>query len=263
MNAHPPCVILDAPQLAENIGAVARAMANFGLSDLRLVRPRDGWPQPRAWPAASGAESVLEAARVFDTLPQAIADLTLVLATTARPREAVLPVMTPREAAAILAGLGGEARSGLLFGGERAGLETADVALCQGIITIPVDPARRSLNLAQAVIINAYEWRMTFDDRAPQNFPPPAPNASGEALMGLYGQLEAELETSGFFHPPEKREAMVRNLRAALGKAGFTDQEVRTLRGVVTALSRGRGKVLAKIAAAREAATGPGDSAEH
>ncbi|HSZ53134.1 MAG TPA: RNA methyltransferase [Caulobacteraceae bacterium] len=262
MKAHPPCVILDAPQLAENIGAVARAMANFGLSDLRLVRPRDGWPQPRAWPAASGAESVLEAARVFDTLPHAIADLTLVLATTARPREAGLPVMTPREAAAKLAGLGGEARSGLLFGGERAGLETADVALCQGIITIPVDPARRSLNLGQAVIINAYEWRMTFDDRAPQNFPPPTPSASGEALMGLYEQLEAELDTSGFFHPPEKREAMVRNLRAALGKAGFTDQEVRTLRGVVTALSRGRGKVLAKIAAARAAATGRGDSAE-
>jgi tRNA/rRNA methyltransferase len=251
MNADPPCVILDAPQLAENIGAVARAMANFGLSELRLVRPRDGWPQPRAWPAASGAESVLEAARVFETVPQAIADLTFVVATTARPREAVLPVMTPREAAARLAGLGPEARTGLLFGGERAGLETADVALCQGIVTIPVDPARRSLNLAQAVIINAYEWRMTFDDRAPANFPPPAPTASGETLMGLYGQLERELEVSGFFHPPEKRDAMVRNLRAALGKAGFTDQEVRTLRGVVTALSRGRGKVLAKLAAAR------------
>jgi tRNA/rRNA methyltransferase len=255
MNAHPPCVILDAPQLAENIGAVARAMANFGLSDLRLVRPRDGWPQPRAWPAASGAESVLDSARVFEVVPQAIADLSFVLAATARPREAVLPVMTPREAAGRLAGLGAEARSGLLFGGERAGLETADVARCQGIVTIPVDPARRSLNLAQAVIINAYEWRMTFDDRAPANFPPPAPTASGEALMGLYEQLERELEISGFFHPPEKREAMVRNLRAALGRAGFTDQEVRTFRGVVTALSKGRGKVLAKLAASRPSAT--------
>ncbi|MBV8682046.1 MAG: RNA methyltransferase [Caulobacteraceae bacterium] len=253
MNAKPPCVILDAPQLAENIGAVARAMANFGLYELRLVRPRDGWPQPRAWPAAAGAESVLDTARIFETLPQAIADLSFVLATTARPREAVLPVFTPREAAARMAALGPGSLCGLLFGGERAGLETADVALCQGIITIPVNPARRSLNLAQAVIINAYEWRMTFDDRAPANFPPPPPAASGEALMGLYEQLEAELETSGFFHPPEKKDAMVRNLRAALGKAGFTDQEVRTFRGVVTALSRGRGKVLAKLAAAREA----------
>jgi tRNA/rRNA methyltransferase len=253
MSAHPPCVILDAPQLAENIGAVARAMANFGLSDLRLVRPRDGWPQARAWPAASGAEAVLDSARVFEAVPQAIADLSFVLAATARPREAVLPIVTPREAAARLAGLDAEARSGLLFGGERAGLETADVALCQGIVTIPVDPSRRSLNLAQAVIINAYEWRMTFDDRAPANFSPPAPTASGEALMGLYDQLERELEVSGFFHPPEKREAMVRNLRAALGRAGFTDQEVRTLRGVVTALSKGRGKVLAKLAASRAA----------
>jgi tRNA/rRNA methyltransferase len=251
MNVHPPCVILDAPQLAENIGAVARAMANFGLSDLRLVRPRDGWPQPRAWPAASGAESVLETARVFETLPQAMAELTVVLATTARPREAALPVMTPRQAAARLAGVGPEGRSGLLFGGERAGLETADVALCQGIVTIPVDPTRRSLNLAQAVAINAYEWRMTWDDDAPAHFPPAAPPASAEAMMGLYQQLEGELDASGFFHPPEKREAMVRNLRAALAKAGFNDQEVRTLRGVVTALSRGRGKVLAKIAAAK------------
>jgi tRNA/rRNA methyltransferase len=251
MNVHPPCVILDAPQLAENIGAVARAMANFSLSDLRLVRPRDGWPQARAWPAASGAESVLEAARVFETLPQAIADLTVVLAATARPREAVLPVMTPREAAARLAGIGPQERSGLLFGGERAGLETADVALCQGIVTIPVDPSRRSLNLAQAVAINAYEWRMTWDDRAPANFPSAAPPAAAEALMGFYEQLERELDASGFFHPPEKRDAMVRNLRSALGRAGFTDQEVRTFRGVVTALSRGRGKVLAKIAAAR------------
>src|ERR1700739_1593429 len=122
MNAHPPCVILDAPQLAENIGAVARAMANFGLSDLRLVRPRDGWPQSRAWPAASGAESVLEAARVFETVPQAIADLTFVVASTARPREAALPVMTPREAAARLAGLGRRARGRPLFRGRSGGV---------------------------------------------------------------------------------------------------------------------------------------------
>jgi tRNA/rRNA methyltransferase len=248
MTVPPPCVVLDAPQLPENIGAVARAMANFGLSDLRLVRPRDGWPQPRAWPAASGAESVLDSAKVFAALPAGIADLTLVLAMTARPRETALPVLTPREGAARAAAIGPTERAGFLFGGERAGLETADVALCQAIVTIPVDPGRRSLNLAQAVAINAYEWRLTRDDQPPANFGRPEPPADAEALAGLYAHLEAELDVGGFFHPPEKREAMVRNLRVALGRGGFTDQEVRTLRGVITALARGRGKVLAKLA---------------
>jgi tRNA/rRNA methyltransferase len=254
MNAPTPCVILDAPQLAENIGAVARAMANFGLSDLRLVRPRDGWPQPRAWPAASGAEAVLESARVFATLAEAIADLHLVMATTARPRETALPVLAPRQAAARLAALPPEQRAGLLFGGERAGLETADVALCQAIITIPVDPGRRSLNLAQAVVINAYEWRLTRDAAPPANFVPPPPPATAEALAGLFSHLEGELDAGGFFYPPENREAMVRNLRVALGRGGFTDQEVRTLRGVITAIARGRGKVLEKLAAKSRAA---------
>jgi tRNA/rRNA methyltransferase len=255
MNAHAPCVILDGPQLAENIGAVARAMANFGLTELRLVRPRDGWPQPRAWPSASGAEDVLDRAAVFATLAEAIGDLTLVLATTARPREAALPILTPREGAARLsaANAAGE-RTGLLFGAERAGLQTADVALCQAIVTIPVDVARRSLNLAQAVAINAYEWRVAQDAAPPANFVQRAPPADAAALAGLFAHLEAELDAGGFFHPPEKRESMVRNLRAALARAGFTDQEVRTLRGVVTALARGRGRVLAKLAAAKEGA---------
>lgn len=245
----PPVIILNAPQLAENIGAVARVMANFGLSDLRLVNPRDGWPQERAWALASGAEWPLNAARVFDTVAEAIADLQLVFATTARPRELTLPVLTPRAAASELlqASQRGE-RIGLLFGGERAGLETADIALCQGIVTIPIDPRFRSLNLGQAVAINAYEWRATLLDAAPPNFRPGPGPATGEALLGLYEHLERELETAGFFHPPEKTPNMVQNLRSALGKARFTDQEVRTLRGVITALSRGRGKVLEKIA---------------
>jgi tRNA/rRNA methyltransferase len=254
MNARAPCVILNEPQLAENIGAVSRAMANFGLLDLRLVRPRDGWPQPRAWPAASGAEGPLDGARVFATLSEAIADLHLVMATTARPRETVLDVLTPRQAAARLAAAAPDQRSGLLFGGERAGLETLDIALCQAIITIPVDPARRSLNLAQAVVINAYEWRLTQDDRAPAHFGEAPEVASAEAMLGFHEHLERELDTAGFFHPPEKRDAMVRNLRVAFGRAGLTDQEVRTLRGVVTALAKGRGRVLAKIAAAKAAA---------
>jgi tRNA/rRNA methyltransferase len=255
MPINAPCVILNEPQLAENIGAVARVMANFGLEDLRLVRPRDGWPQSRAWASASGADWPLDGARVFERLEDAIADLQLVLATTARPRETSLAVHTPREAARQLRSAADAGwRGGLLFGGERAGLETADVALCQAIVTVPVDARFHSLNLAQAVAINAYEWRLTVDGAPPPSFregPPPADQA---AVLGFYEQLESELETAGFFHPPEKRASMVRNLRVAFGRAHLSDQEVRTFRGVVTALSRGRGRVLAKLAARRAAA---------
>lgn len=244
-----PVVILNAPQLAENIGAVARVMANFGLSALRIVNPRDGWPQERAWASASGADWPLNAARLFDSVAEAIADLQLVYATTARPRELQMPILTPRQAAGELARAVAEGqRTGLLFGGERAGLETADVALCQAVVTIPIDPRFRSLNLAQAVAINVYEWGLTRTDAPPPAFREGAPPASGADMLGLFEHLERELETSGFFHPPEKTPAMVQNLRAALSRARFTDQEVRTLRGVVTALSRGRGKVLEKIA---------------
>jgi tRNA/rRNA methyltransferase len=166
-----PCVILDKPQMAENIGAVARAMANFGLSDLRLVNPRDGWPQERAWASASGAEWPLNAARIYDSVEAAVADLHLVYATTARPRELQLPVLTPRVAmAAMLSEVQSGHRAGLLFGGERAGLETADIALSQAVVTLPIDPRFRSLNLAQAVIILAYEWRMTMETGAPAIF---------------------------------------------------------------------------------------------
>ena len=251
-----PVIILNAPQLAENIGAVARVMANFGLTELRLVNPRDGWPQERAWASASGADWPLNAARVFDSVAEAIADLQHVYATTARPRELQLPVLTPRQAAGglIQAAQAGET-VGLLFGGERAGLETADIALCQAVVTIPIDPRFRSLNLAQAVAINVYEWRASQADAPPANFRPGAPPADGAALLGFYEHLERELETAGFFHPPEKTPNMIQNLRSALGRARFTDQEVRTLRGVVTALSRGRGKVLEKIA--RKGSAGP------
>ena len=260
MNATPPVVILNEPQLAENIGAVARVMGNFGLTDLRLVRPRDGWPQERAWASASGADWPLDGARICTTLEEAIGDLNLVLATTARPRETALPILTPREAAGRLraeaqAGLA----TGLLFGGERAGLETADIALTHGIVTIPIDPKFHSLNLAQAVAINAYEWRLTEAAGPPPKFREGAPPAQQAAVLGFYEQLEGELEASGFFHPAEKKASMVRNLRVAFGRAQLSEQEVRTLRGVVTALSRGRGRVLAKLAqrkAAEEAERG-------
>jgi tRNA/rRNA methyltransferase len=249
-----PCIILKDAQLAENIGAAARVMANFGLSELRLVSPRDGWPQPRAWASASGADWPLDGAKVFDRLEDAIADLSLVLATTARPREALLPVLTPREGAAELhAAADAGLACGVLFGGERAGLESGDIALCQAIVTAPVDKRHHSLNLAQAVAITAYEWQMAAAPGAPAAFGEAPPPADQGALMGFYEQLEAELDAAGFFHPAEKRPSMVRNLRVALGRARFTHQEVRTMRGVVTALSKGRGKVLEKLAAKKAA----------
>jgi tRNA/rRNA methyltransferase len=249
-----PCIILKDAQLAENIGAAARVMANFGLTDMRLVNPRDGWPQPKAWASASGADWPLDEAKVFARLDDAIADLRLVLATTARPREAALPVMNPGAGALALraAAIAGHG-CGVVFGGERAGLESDDVALCHGIITAPVDPRFASLNLAQSVAIVAYEWRLTETDAPPAGFEAEAAPAQQAAMLGLYAQLEAELDAGGFFHPPEKRPSMVRNLRIALGRARFTEQEVRTLRGVITALAKGRGKVLEKLAAKKTA----------
>lgn len=245
-----PAVILDQPQLAENIGAVARVMANFGLSDLRLVRPRDGWPQSRAWASASGADWPLDGARVFETVEVAVADLSLLHAATARPRETFLPVLTPREgAAALQAGAAAGLAVGVLFGAERAGLETRDVALANAIVTVPVDPRFHSLNLAQAVAVAAYEWRLTVLDRPSARFDQDTPPADQATMLGLYEHLEGELDAAGFFHPPEKRPSMERNLRVALGRARFNAQEARTFRGVITALTRGRGRTLAKLAA--------------
>src|SRR6202008_823371 len=209
----------------------------------------DGWPQERAWALASGAEWPLNAARVYDSVAEAVGGLQLGFATTARAGELTVPVLPPRAAAAELTQAAADGqRTGLLFGGERAGLETADVALCQAVVTIPIDPRFRSLNLAQAVAINGYEWWTAALDAPPPAFREGAPPAESAALLGFYEHLERELDAAGFFHPPEKTPSMVQNLRAALGRARFTDQEVRTFRGVVTALSRGRGKVLEKLA---------------
>jgi tRNA/rRNA methyltransferase len=188
-----------------------------------------------------------------DGVAAAVADLNTVFATTARPRETRQPVRTPREASRILyddraSGLG----VGLLFGGERAGLETSDIALCHGIVTIPIDPRHQSLNLAQAVAINAYEWRTLILDAPPPGFREGDPVASGALLLGMYEHLERELDDGGFFHPPEKRPSMVQNLRVMLGRSAFSEQEVATFRGVITALSKGRGRVLARLAAAKK-----------
>jgi tRNA/rRNA methyltransferase len=229
----PPVIVLVRPQLGENIGKAARAMLNFGLREMRLVAPRDGWPNPQAGPAASGADVVLERAQVFATVADAVADCALVYATTVRKRGVTKPVVTPEEAAqAIHAGPG---RSAILFGPERSGLETDDVALARMILTVPINPEFGSLNLAQAVILVAYEWSKGQALASPPavDLDPPAPH---EELEGMLGQLDDMLEASGFYFPPDRTPTTKRTLRTLLTKPGWSSQEVRTLRGVLSAL---------------------------
>ena len=240
-----PAIVLVAPQLGENIGMVARAMANFGLCDLRLVAPRDGWPSETARAAASGADWVVDGATVFGSVPEAIADLGLVLATTARPREISKPVIRPSEAAERLAArLEAGETGGILFGAERAGLDNDDVALAEAIVTFPTNPKFSSLNLAQSVLLIGYEWfRMAGQHggrrRSGAGMQPLAAKAD---LIRLFEHLEAELDAAGYLYPAEKRPVMVRNLRNILLKAELSDQEVRTLRGVIKALTGAKGQ---------------------
>ena len=237
-----PAVILVRPQMGENIGATARAMLNFGLAELRLVAPRDGWPNPAAEAMASGAVAVLEGAKVFATVEDALADIQFALATTARPREMRLPVVSPEIAAADMAVRTDQAqRCAFLFGAERSGLENDEILKSDGIISIPVNPAFASLNLAQAVLVVGYEWSRhhaaqskNIDDATPA----PAPKSDFQNLMA---QLFSELDDAGYFFPPEKRTVKERNLTVALARAGLTEGEVRTWRGVIKALaSKGR-----------------------
>ncbi|HVJ00907.1 MAG TPA: RNA methyltransferase [Sphingomonas sp.] len=228
-----PVVVLVRPQLGENIGKAARAMLNFGLTEMRLVAPRDGWPNPSAGPAASGADVVLENARVFDSVADAVADCTHVYATTVRKRGVTKPVVTPEEAAREIRSA--PTRSAILFGPERSGLETDDVALARTIVTVPINPEFGSLNLAQAVILVAYEWSKGSALESPPatDLDPPAPQ---EELDGMIGQLDAMLEESGYYFPPDRVPATRRTLRTLLTKPGWSSQELRTLRGVLSAL---------------------------
>jgi tRNA/rRNA methyltransferase len=235
-----PAVILCEPQLGENIGTAARAMANFGLWDLRLVRPRDGWPNERAINAASRADHVLERVRVFDTLEEAIADLTLVYATTARSRDLQKTVLGPDEAATRLAAhVGAGHGAGLLFGRERWGLLNEEVALADAIVTLPVEPAFASLNIAQAVLLMAYEFRRHRDSGTDLPFGDHMAEVAPRAeLVGLFGHLETTLDGSGFFTSADKRPTIVNNLRTMLERGKFTSQEIRTLRGVISSIDR-------------------------
>ncbi len=249
-----PAVILVEPQLADNIGMVARAMANFGLDELRLIAPRDGWPNEKARIAASGANYVIDDAVAFPSLEAGLADLHWVVATTARQRPLRKPVLTPDEAAAELgARIGRGERCGILFGRERSGLETGEVANADAIVMIPVNSRFASLNLAQAVLILGYVWmgasgraslgRVTTYERPLQpglNLGADRP-ATKEELFGLFEHLEGELERLGFFNPPHKRPTVVHNLRTMFSRIALTEQEVRTFRGIVATLAMGKG----------------------
>ena len=229
-----PIIILVRPQLGQNIGKAARAMLNFGLTEMRLVSPRDGWPNPDAGPAASGADVVLEQAGLFATVEEAIADCAQVFASTVRRRDLAMPVVGPEEMARSI----GEAkgRSAILFGPERSGLETEEVALANAIVTVPINPEFGSLNLAQAVILLAYEW-----SRGADLAQPPAKDAEEAAthgeIEGLIGQLDEALVEKGYFHPPSRTQATRNTIRTIFTKTGWSSREVKAVRGIFRSLA--------------------------
>ena len=236
-----PLYVLVEPQMGENIGAAARAMLNFGLSGLRLVNPRDGWPNERAGAMAAGASMVIDQARVFKTTHDALADCQYVVATTARPREALLPVLEPAEAAAILKTRVARGETcAVMFGGERAGLSNDDIMRADAIVSIPVNPSFASLNLAQAALIIGYEWTKAEGRRALASELQDHAPASKANFERLFEHLISELGAAGYFLVPEKRPTVERNIKAALIRASMTEAEVRTFRGVIKALVKQR-----------------------
>ncbi|MET0633001.1 MAG: TrmJ/YjtD family RNA methyltransferase [Xanthobacteraceae bacterium] len=237
-----PIIVLVEPQLGENIGAAARVMANFGLSRLRLVNPRDGWPSLQARRSASGADRILDDTRLYDTVEAAIADCTFVLATTARAHDQAKPVIGPQQAAlAMTPQVAAGENAAVLFGRERYGLENAEVALADRIVTFPVNPAFASLNLAQAVAIIAYEWfKLTTAGALPFAMPQKSEPARKEQIQAFFANLERELDRIEYFRPLHKRATMLVNLRNIFARIQPTQQDVQTLHGVVMALSEGR-----------------------
>ncbi len=236
-----PVVVLVQPQLGENIGMAARAMLNFGLTDMRLVQPRGAWPNAKAINASSGAHALLDEAKLYDTTAEAVADLQLLAATTARLRDMIKDVQPPREWAATVRAAGevGE-RCGILFGPERVGLHNDDLALADTLVTVPTNPAFSSINLAQSVLLLGYEWRLAGGVKIPTEIRRKgwgAVQATQGDLVAFYEHLEDELDKAGFLRVAEKRSRMVRNIRNIFNRSKLTDQEVRTLRGIVVALA--------------------------
>lgn len=236
-----PAVILSHPQMGENIGAAARAMKNFGLSDLRLVAPQCGWPNERAQVLASGAGDIIERARVFETLAGALADIRLAFATTARGRDVLREILTPEAAARRLRAASHQnLATAILFGGERAGLDNEEMSLADAAITIPTAEFP-SLNLGQAVLLIGYEWLKSADETpASRTRKTTGVPASRADLVGLFEHLERELDAAQFLYPPAKKETMVRNMRAMILRSQLSDQEVRTIRGMIVALVRNK-----------------------
>jgi tRNA/rRNA methyltransferase len=237
-----PVIVLVEPQLGENIGTAARAMANFGLTRLRLVNPRDGWPNVNAERAASGADEVLSRAQVFDTLETALAGCHFVLATTARAHDQAKPVLGPREAAPLLAERIGQGQSAaIVFGRERIGLTNDEVGLADQIVTFPVNPAFASLNLAQSVLLMAYEFfTLSQDGALPFATPQKSPPATKQQLLAFFAALEHELEKIEYFRPPDKRGTMQINLRNIFTRMQPTQQDIRTLHGLIASIAEGR-----------------------
>jgi tRNA/rRNA methyltransferase len=246
-----PVVVLVNPQLGENIGTAIRAMANFGLSELRIVDPRDGWPNEKAVSAASGADTIVGSARIFDRLEDALSGLNYIYATTARPRGMVKEVLTPEQAGGDMRGrIARGEQLGILFGRERWGLSNDEISLADVIITAPVDPGFASLNIAQAVLLVGYEWykgeAQTLGQATPELPALSGPGlkmadtrpATKEELYGFFAHLESELDEAGFFKTPEKKPGMVRNIRNLFTRTELTEQEVRSLRGMVASLTR-------------------------
>ncbi len=236
-----PAIVLSRPQIGENIGATARAMKNFGLTDLRLIAPQCEWPNERAMVLASGAGDILAGATVYPDTASALADIRLVLATTARDRDIVRPVLTPQEAAQRLRAASLREISGaILFGSERAGLDNDELSLAEGLITIPTAEFS-SLNLGQAVLLLGYEWLKSGDTTPPMRVRQTlAVPATRQELNGLFEHLERELDAGGFFFPAVKKGAMVRHLRAMISRSGLNDHEVRTIRGMIVALVKNK-----------------------
>ncbi|MEQ8398083.1 RNA methyltransferase [Thalassobaculum sp.] len=236
-----PAVVLVQPQLGDNIGSCARAMLNCGLFDMRLVSPRDGWPNPRAIAMASGATAVLDRARVFETTAEACADLNYVLATTTRSRDMKKPALTPRTAAVELrkrVALGQGV--GLLFGPERAGLVNEDVTLADAVLSVPLNPGFSSLNLAQAVLLIGYEWYQAEDATPPLTMmDEDSPPVTVKAREFFFTRLETLLDEAGFFYPDHLAPTIKRNLRTLFTRADMSEQEVQTLHGVLKALTEG------------------------
>ena len=237
-----PAIIMVRPQLGENIGMAARAMLNCGLSTLRLVSPRDGWPNDKAQRAASGADVVLENAEVFDSVADAVADLERVVATTARNRELTQRILTPRHAAAEVRGwIGQGERVGILFGPERTGLENDDMVHADTALSIPLNPQFSSLNVAQAVLLVSYEWASAGDATPASRMAEHATRpATKEELANLFDHLERALDQSGFLRNKDMRPSMVLNLKALLQRAAMTEQDARTFHGVIKFLSKSK-----------------------